>query len=270
MNNLTVFFLFAAGAAFSQDQPDRVSVPFSDPSRPKMLKASVLNGSITVKGYDGKEAIVEGRPEGSKHRHERAERSDGLRRIDITGSGLTVEESDNVITVGTRALNENIDLNIQVPFNTSVKLHDVNGGEISVDHLTGDVEIDVTNGKATATHISGSAVVHALNDRVLVTFDKVTADKPMSFSSLNGDIDVTLPADVKARVKLKSDNGAVYSDFDIQVDSASHKPVIQDSSSGHGKYRVQFDRAMYGLINGGGPEMALTTFNGNIYIRKAK
>jgi DUF4097 and DUF4098 domain-containing protein YvlB len=270
MNKLALLFVFATGAALTQDQPDRVNVPFSDPSRPKMLKASVLNGSIHVKGYDGKEAIVEARGEGGKHKRDHGDRSDGMHRIDIGGSGLSVEESDNVVTVGTRSINDNVEINIQVPFNTSLKLHDVNGGEISVDHIVGDVEIDVTNGRATATHISGSAIVHALNDRVLVTLDKITADKPMSFSSLNGDIDVTLPADLKAKVKLKSDNGAVYSDFDIQVDAAARKPVVQDSGSGHGKYRVQFDRAMYGIINGGGPEMQLTTFNGNIYIRKAK
>jgi DUF4097 and DUF4098 domain-containing protein YvlB len=269
MKQLAVLFLFAAGAAFSQEPPDRVNVPFSDPSRPKMLKASVLNGSITVKGYNGKEAIVEARGEGGRHRRP-AERSDGMHRIDIGGSGLSVEESDNVVTVGTRSLNENVEISIQVPFDTSLKLHDVNGGEISVDHIVGDVEIDVTNGKATATHISGSAIVHALNDRVLVTLDKVTADKPMSFSSLNGDIDVTMPADLKAKVKLKSDNGEVYSDFDIKVDASSRRPMVEDSNSGHGKYRVQFDKATYGLINGGGPEIQLTTFNGNIYIRKAK
>ncbi len=269
MKKLALFFVFAAGAAISQDQPDRVNVPFSDPSRPKMLKASVLNGSITVKGYNGKEAIVEARGEGSRHRRA-PERSDGMHRIDIGGSGLQVEESDNVVTVGTRSLNENVEINIQVPFDTSLKLHDVNGGEVSVDHIVGDVEIDVTNGKATATHISGSAIVHALNDRVLVTLDKVTADKPMSFSSLNGDIDVTLPADLKAKVKLKSDNGEVYSDFDIKVDASSRRPMVEDSNSPHGKYRVQFDKATYGLINGGGPEIQLTTFNGNIYIRKAK
>lgn len=268
MNKLVVLLVFATGAALCQDQPDRVTVPFSDPARPKMLKASVLNGSIHVKGYDGKDAIVEARGETSRHRHN--DRAEGMRRIDIGGSGLSVEESDNTIVVGTRSINENVEINIQVPYNTSMKLHDVNGGEITVDHIVGDVEVDVTNGKATATHISGSAIVHALNDRVLVTLDKITPDKPMSFSSLNGDIDVTLPADLKAKVKLKSDNGAVYSDFDIQVDASSRKPIVQDSSSGHGKFRVQFDRAMYGLINGGGPELQLTTFNGNIYIRKAK
>jgi DUF4097 and DUF4098 domain-containing protein YvlB len=46
--------------------------------------------------------------------------------------------------------------------------------------------------------------------------------------------------------------------------------VVQENRSGQGKYRVQFDRAMYALINGGGPEIQFTTFNGNIYLRKAK
>src|SRR5271156_1479204 len=92
--------------AWSQDtQPDRVTVPFSDPSRPKSLHASLINGSITVKGYDGKDAIVEAHS-GGRHR-ERPDRSDGLHRIDTNATGLTVEEADNVITVGTRMISEN-------------------------------------------------------------------------------------------------------------------------------------------------------------------
>lgn len=272
MQKLGLIFLITAGAALCQEaQPDRVTVPFSDPARPKSLTASLINGGITVRGYDGKDAIVEARPQGdSGRRARRPERSDGLRRIDIGGSGLSVEESDNVITVGTRAINDNVQLNIQVPFNTSLKLHAVNGGDIVVDHIIGDVEIDNTNGNATATHVSGAAVIHALNGKVLVSLDKVTADKPMSFSSLNGDIDVTLPADVKARVRLKTDNGAVYSDFDVAVDSSARQPIVQESRSGKGRYRVQFDRSINALINGGGPEVQFTTFNGNIYIRKLR
>ena len=264
MKTVTAFFLCTA-VAFSQDAaPDRVTVPFSDTARPKMLRVGLINGSITVKGYDGKDAIVEARSEGGKHRRDRAERADGMRRIDMVGTGLTVEESENVVRVGTRSVNEAVQLTIQVPFNTSLKLSTVNGGDIVVDHIIGDVELEDTNGKITATHISGTAVVNALNGKVLVTLDKINGVKPMSFSSLNGDIDVTLPADMKAKVKLKTDNGAVYSDFDIQIDASTRKPVVQESDSGKGKFRVQFDRAMYGLINGGGADMSLTTFNGNI------
>ncbi len=264
--------LLAGGitAPAQEAQPDRVTVPFSDASRPKSLKAALINGSISVKGYDGKDAIVEARGGSGRVRRAERERTDGLRRIDTNATGLTVEESENVITVGTRSPGENVSLNIQVPFNTSLKLHLVNGKEITVDQITADVEIDCTNGNATLTHITGAAVVHSLNGNVLASFDKVPGDKPMSFSSLNGNLDVTLPGDTKARLRMKTDNGAVYSDFDIAVDSSGRTPVVENNNSGKGRYRVRFDRTMFGAINGGGPELALTTFNGNIYLRKAK
>jgi len=40
---------------------DRVSVALSDPSRPALVKASMVNGGISVKAYNGKEVIVEAR-----------------------------------------------------------------------------------------------------------------------------------------------------------------------------------------------------------------
>jgi len=72
MQKLALFFLLAATPAFCQDaQPDRVTVPFSDPARPKSLHASLINGGITVKGYDGKDAIVEARPQSDSGRRSR-------------------------------------------------------------------------------------------------------------------------------------------------------------------------------------------------------
>ena len=37
-----------------------------------------------------------------------------------------------------------------------------------------------------------------------------------------------------------------------------------------GKFRLDVDRSILGNINGGGPDIELRTFNGNIYLRKAK
>src|SRR5260370_38749817 len=245
-------FLLCTAAAFSQDAaPDRVTVPFSDPSRPKTLRVGLINGGITVKGYDGKDAIVEERSDSgsSRHRRDRAERVENMRRIDMSGPGLGVEESENVIKVGTRSVNEGVQLTIQVPINTNLKLHTVNGGDIVVDHIVGDVELEDTNGAITATHISGTAVVNALNGKVLVSLDKISGDKPMSFSSLNGDIDVTLPADMKAKVKLKTDNRAVYSDFDIQMDASPRKPVVQQITSRQTHFPLPFVRPHSTLYN---------------------
>jgi DUF4097 and DUF4098 domain-containing protein YvlB len=120
----------------------------------------------------------------------------------------------------------------------------------------------------TLTNVSGSVVAHALNGNVVVSLTKVDPAKSMSFSSLNGNIDVTFPADAKANVAMKSDQGEIYSDFDIRMDQSAHKPVVEDARGKGGTYRFRMDKTMYGTINGGGPEIQFKTFNGSIYIRK--
>jgi len=64
----------------------------------------------------------------------------------------------------------------------------------------------------------------------------------MAFSSLNGDIDVTFPADVKANVSIRSDRGDVFSDFDVQLQASAPKQEVEDGRGKGGKYRVRIDK----------------------------
>lgn len=270
MKSVSTVLIMAAGlAAWGQDASDRVTVPFSDPSRPKTVKVSLINGGITVKGYNGKEVIVESRSrDGESRRHREAPA--GMRRLDSGGAGLVAEESENTIRIGTERINNPSEIMVQVPFDCSLKLNTVNGGNIVVENVSGDIDVDNTNGAVTLNHVSGSAVAHALNGKVMVTLDKVSPNKAMSFSSLNGNVDITLPPDIKANVKMKTDNGEIYSDFDVKLDASARKPVVEDNRDGRGHYRVRVDHSIVGTINGGGPELQFTTFNGTIFIRKAK
>ncbi|MBI1789757.1 MAG: hypothetical protein HYR60_19675 [Acidobacteria bacterium] len=270
MNKREAFFLIPAAAAallWAQDSPaDRVTVPFSDPARPGVVKAHLIHGGITVKGYDGKEVIVEARARsGGKPA---AAATAGMKRVAFTSTGLTVEEENNVMSVGSSSHARPIDLTIQVPRKTSLKLNCINEGAIQVEDVDGEIEVNNINGAVTLANVSGSAVAHALNGKLQASFRRVDS-KPMSFSSLNGDIDVTFPPDLKAIVKMKSDRGEVLTDFDLQV-KADAKPVVEDARGKGGKYRVQVDRAISGTINGGGPEIQFKNFNGAIYIRKGK
>ena len=77
-----------------------------------------------------------------------------------------------------------------------------------------------------------------------------------------------MPADTKARLRLKSDNGSIYSDFDVKLEPDSSKPVVEDSRGKDGKYKISVDKAVTGTINGGGPEYTFQTMNGNILIHK--
>jgi DUF4097 and DUF4098 domain-containing protein YvlB len=85
---------------------------------------------------------------------------------------------------------------------------------------------------------------------------------------MNGKIDVTLPGDAKARLRLKTDNGSVYSDFDVKMEADATKPVVEDARGQGGKYRIRMDHSVYGSINGGGPEYRFETMNGSILIHK--
>ncbi|HKW62067.1 MAG TPA: DUF4097 family beta strand repeat-containing protein, partial [Candidatus Acidoferrum sp.] len=172
------------------------------------------------------------------------------------------------VHVSTDSYARPIDLTITVPVHTSLKLSAVNDGNIMVTGVDGELDVNDVNGSVTLNNVSGSAVAHALNGRVLVTFNHIN-QKPMAFSSLNGDIDVTFPADLKANLTLKSDRGEIFSDFDVQVQASAPKQTVEDGRKDGGKYVVKIDRAVHGTIGGGGPEMQFTNFNGSIYIRKA-
>lgn len=250
--------------AQTQAGTDRVSVTLSDPARPGLVKVGLINGGITVKGYDGKEVVVEAKARNDENPHD-----GNPKRIAINTTGLNVEEENNEVRIGTDSHNRAIDLTISVPRRTSLHLRAINDGDIAVTGVEGELDVDDVNGSVTLNNISGSAVAHALNGRLLVTFVKVNSQKSMAFSSLNGDVDVTFPADLKATVSLRSDQGDVFSDFDVQLQAAASQPVIEDGRSHGGKYRVKMDKTVHGTINGGGPEMQFTNFNGGIYIRKA-
>lgn len=271
----TILILAAAAYAGAQQAPappapapERTVVPLRDPARPAKLRVNLLNGSITVKTHADKNMVVESATRAGARHRSRAESVDGLRRIDSTGFDLTIEEDNNTVRVG-GDVTRNLDLTVLVPVNTSVTATTVNGGIVSIDGVTGEVEANNTNGPVTVTNISGSVIAHSLNGRVKVVLDRITANKEMSFSTLNGDIDVTLPVDTKANVKLKTDNGDIFSDFDIKMDMRSASSVEDNRGQG-GKYKIKVEKTMFGAMNGGGPLFSFTTLNGRILIRQKK
>jgi DUF4097 and DUF4098 domain-containing protein YvlB len=244
---------------------DRIPVTLSDPSRPARVKVSMVNGGITVKGYEGKEVVVEAR----MRNRENSRNEGGPKRLAISTTGLSVEEENNEVNINTESYMHPIDVSISVPVHTSLKLRAVNDGDILVTGVDGDLDVDDINGAVTLNNISGSVVAHALNGHVYATLTRVDPQKAMAFSSLNGDIDVTFPADLKANVSIRSDQGDVFSDFDVQMQATAPQPMVEDGRGKGGKYRVKIDRTVRGTINGGGPEIQFRNFQGKIYIRKA-
>lgn len=274
---LAAILLSLAPFSAAQAPDNRIAVPLADPARPASVRAHLLNGSITVKGGDVKEVVVEAR---TRHDHEgergeghgegRGEgRGQGMKRIPMTSTGLNIEAENNQVRISTDSYQRTVDLTITVPTHTSLSLKTVNDGHIVVTGVDGELDVDDVNGEVDLKNVGGSVVAHALNGHVFVTLSRVDPQKPMAFSSLNGDIDVTFPPDLKANVSMRTDNGEVYSDFDIKLQTTTPQQTVEDGRANGGKYRVKIEKNVRGTINGGGQEIQLKNFNGNIYIRKS-
>jgi hypothetical protein len=244
---------------------EQLTVPLSSPGKQYSLKVHLVTGSIKVVGYDGKDVIINVTPRGGDEESPKASEN-GMKRISSPGGyEVTAKEADNTVTVNTGNPNKALDLELKIPQDVRLKIGTVNDGEVKVDNVKGELEVNNVNDKITLTNISGSVVANTVNGDVDVTFKMIDPKAPMAFSTLNGDVNVTLPADTKANLKLKSDNGDVFSDFDIDIDKT---PSKIDKTTEPGMYKIKKDDWVFGKINGGGPEMMMKNMQGNIYVKK--
>ena len=246
-----------------------VNIPLTDPSKPGVLKVKILSGGITVKGTDTKEVLIKAtiREEDKtypKRKIKSNKKIEGLKRISNKGLDFSVKEYINAIDLDSDR-NGTTDFEIEVPKNFSLKLSTYNSGDIYVEDVNGHMDISNANGKITLKDISGAVIADALNKDITVNFVKVDADTPMAFSSLNGDIDITFPKSIKADVKIKSERGEIYTDFDLKM--KKEKPNFTKSEYKNSGYRLKIEKWISGSINGGGQEILFKNYNGDVIIR---
>lgn len=268
---LLAMVLSARTIAQQTETKEQLVVPLSEPGKPYKLNVGLINGSIKIIAYEGKDVVIDAVAETEKKR-DRAEARDnsaGMKRI-TAGNGLDIsaEEKNNRITVNSNSWRMPVNVTIKVPQSeATLKLSTINNGDITVSNVSGELEVSNTNGPIHLNNISGSAVANTVNGAITVTFKSIDAKAAMAFSTLNGNLDVTFPATFKANVKLKSDMGEMFTDFDIDADKTQPK---SNRTNQNGMYRINVENWVYGKINGGGPELMMKNMSGNIYIRKAK
>lgn len=212
-------------------------IEFPDEGRPRTLKAEILNGRITVRGYSGKEAIVQMSDSGPSSRE----------------PAFSITSQNNVITIS-GGMRRSANLTIQVPVETALQLRCTNCNELRVENVNGEIDVSTTNGAIRLMNVSGSILAYTLNQSITAVVDQLDSTKPSSFSSMNGTIDCTFPADLKANVRLRTENGRVHTDFDIRLTGGTV---------------IRTDRGLAGSIGGtGGPDVHFKAFNGSIFLRK--
>ena len=254
----------ATAASAQQQAGERYVIPLTNPGQPVKVHVSLISGSISVEPHaNANEVVVVARTDDEEEEPRR--NAQGMRRLPNRSLGLAVEEQGNVVKVSMGGPPREASLHLLVPRKATLSLGTVNDGDLSVRGIDGELELQNTNGSITALDVAGSVVAHTVNGEVKVTLTRVDPRAAMAFSTLNGDVDVTLPADTRASLRMRSDNGEIYSDFDVQLGAPEAK--VSQGRSG-GRYRLEVEREVRGTVGGGGPEIQLRTFNGDIVLRR--
>ncbi len=256
-----VLALGQASLALAQDSlPYRKTITLRDTGRPLFIRASIVNGNIKVRGTSGHEILIEAVPT-----ERPANAADATTSLVETNSAkpVNIREEDNRYYIILQPSATPVDLTIQAPMAAHLRLHTRANGNITVEKMGGEIEAEGFIGNINIDQAADTVIAHTGSGKVDVSFKTVKPDKPMSFSTVNGDINLLFPANLKAFVRLDSVTGKVTSDFKI-VPQLAPRPNRNPNES-----KTTSSRKLNGSINGGaGPDVLVKSLNGSIQLRK--
>lgn len=259
---ISILLLLLSSYGNAQNSKYQLTVALTNPAKPGTLDVNLVYGHIHIKGYAGKEIIIDA----ASDKELTAENNEGIKRIAKANPlGLSAEEENNHIKLNTNSASFPVNLTIKVPWKTALKLRTYDKGDIVVENVIGSMELDNVGGSISLTNVGGSVVANTYRGQLKASFQDTGFDKPMAFSSMGGRIDIAYPPSLKANVKVKSERGEVFSDFDV-----TKNPVKTLKTSDSGVNSSTLDDWLYAKVNGGGPEVMIKNYYGDIYLKKTK
>ena len=224
----------------------------------KTVTIKGVSGSVEASLASGKEAVVTARKHG--------ERSDPDEvRIEVvrTAEGVTIcavypssSDEENSCEGGkgwsshTHNNDVAVEFKVRVPAGVGLVARNVNG-DLEVRGLNGPVDLETVNGSV-LLETTDYGMASTVNGGITAVLGRSTWPEPLEFRTVNGSIDVTLPAKVSTKVSGSTMNGHIESDFPITV-----------------KGRIN-NRKMTGTIGAGASDMECESVNGSIRLRAAK
>ncbi|WP_234736617.1 DUF4097 family beta strand repeat-containing protein [Tellurirhabdus bombi] len=248
--------------SYAQDSKNALEYKVKMPnSKDRKITIELGDGSIKIEGYDGDEVQFRA----SSGYEAPPERAKGLKPIynsavDNSGIGLAVTQESGGLKIE-KATRKSIDYTIRVPRKVAILYQQVNwmGSTINISNMDGDLEVRTNNANINLNRVSGPVVANTTSGEIQVVFANLNQEKPSALTTIASAIDVTLPANAKTNLHLRTINGEMYTDFDLGLKSS--KDGLSKVGGGHN---------IEGTTNGGGVDIQLKTISSNIYVRKQK
>lgn len=263
-----------------------------------------ISGEIEVESWDKAEVRIEAVKVSEASTLEKAKENAAKVKIEVFEEGNTLRIETQYPKLSIKGLNVSVDYHLFIPDKAALKIKSVSGdvtlqkigGAVEVDVVSGDVEVmkaekgldckavsgdlelqsiagdaflktvsgDITleqmkgsieaesvSGDIELSDVSGANVVKGNTLSGSITYQgDINPEGKYAFKSHSGEIEMILPSGAAFDVEAQTFSGDIESEFDIVVTGKFSKKKIQ------------------GTVNGGGPLVTLTTFSGDVSLKK--
>jgi DUF4097 and DUF4098 domain-containing protein YvlB len=165
-----------------------------------------LYGDVRITAWDRDEVLVEA----IKRAPDPRRLGDAQIIVDSTSGQLSIHTQYAGADADRPA---SVEYRITVPRATNldnVKL--VNGG-LSITGVAGPIKASAINGNIRAERLEGQADLSTVNGRLDADFERISPQNPISLTSINGPIALSLPAGAGANLMASNTTGGIESDF---------------------------------------------------------
>lgn len=215
------------------------------------VRVANVNGRIEVRAWDGDGVKLEATKEGRTD-----EIVAGIKIVtDATPERLSLKtELPKVKRGWFRGTSQEgqVTYVLLVPAGVTLEKIETVNGSVLIEQIDGAVHATSVNGSIKCQSLAGTAKLETVNGSIFSTHTQLQPEARLKASSVNGAIEVQLPANLSAALEATTVNGSVQTDFAFTATTKNSK------------------RSVEARIGGGDARIELSTVNGGIRVRESR
>lgn len=219
-----------------------------------VVRLKNVNGSVQVTAWDRPEIQVDA-----------VKRADN--QADLAAIKIQVEAKPNRVVIETKLPKGSsglrwwrskrdagsVDYQIKVPGHARLERLETVNGDVKIESVRGEVNASSVNGRLRAKGLAGETRLESINGNVEAVFDALEGVKFVLLKTINGRVELALPANADAVVFGKTLNGSIHANGGLTV-----------------KQKWPVSSELHGQLGKGGTDVKVETINGSIRVQKAE
>jgi DUF4097 and DUF4098 domain-containing protein YvlB len=191
------------------------------------VSISNVSGNVDIKGYDGQGGVnVTAFKEGRDRDKIDVEDLSTGNRVVLKARYPEHCNCDASIRFEVRVpIDANINIDRVSTASGDISVTGVNGrvsvrtasGDVKAENITGEVDASTASGEVEVKNVSGTVSARSASGNVLAEIARLEGTGNMKFSTASGDVNVKMPSNADADVKMSTVSGSLNTDFPLEV-----------------------------------------------------